>query len=153
MKQSLFCLVLVAACGGGGKPATSTPSTSEAPAQVVLPEGVPFDKLDQDQRVELMKQKVVPAMKPVFQNHDPKKFAEFGCTTCHGEQAKQGHFDMPNPDLPKLNFKDMSKFKKEDIEWMSTQVKPEMAKILGLPEYTAETPTGFGCMQCHTAAE
>jgi hypothetical protein len=103
-----------------------------------------------------MKQKVVPAMKPIFQNHDPKGYAEFGCKTCHGEQAMQGHFDMPNPDLPKLNFKDqaaMAKFKKEDLEWMAKEVKPEMAKLLSLPEFTPENPKGFGCTGCHTTAE
>lgn len=154
MKCTLACLLLVAACGGGGTtPTSTTPAAPEPAAEVVLPEGVPFDKLDQDQRIAFMKQKVMPAMTPVFQNHDPKKYAEFGCVTCHGEQAKQGHFDMPNPDLPKLNFKDMSQHKPADLEWMGKDVKPSMAKILGLPEYTPETPTGFGCLHCHTQVE
>jgi len=153
MKRSLV-LLLVAACGSSTvKPTEPVAAATQEPAQVVLPDGVPFEKLDQEQRIEFMKQKVVPVMKPIFQNHDATKYAEFGCVTCHGEQAKQGHFDMPSPHLPKLDFKDMSKFEKEDLEWMGTQVKPTMAKLLGEPEYTPETPTGFGCLHCHVAVE
>jgi len=138
MRSLVAILVFTAACGA--KPALTTP-TGEA---------IPFDKLDHDQRIEFMKQKVVPQMKPIFQMHDSKKFAEFGCTTCHGEQAKDGHFDMPNAKLPKLNFNDMSKFKKEDIDWMKEQVLPTMARILDQPVHSQENPKGFGCLECHT---
>lgn len=153
----IIFLAFAAACGGKAAPTTTT-TTTPAPEekQVTLPEGVPFDQLDQDQRVEFMKQKVVPAMKPIFQNHDATKYAEFGCKTCHGEQAMQGHFDMPNSDLPKLNFNDqsaMAKFKKEDLEWMAKEVKPTMAKLLSEPEFTPENPKGFGCTDCHTSGE
>jgi hypothetical protein len=147
-------LLLAAACGSKAAPATTTPATEDK--TVTLPEGVAFEQLDQDQRIEFMKQKVVPAMQPIFQNHDAKKFAEFGCKTCHGEQAAEGHFDMPNPALPKLNFKDpsaMAKFSKQDMEWMAKEVKPTMAKLLSQPEFTPENPTGFGCTGCHTTAE
>jgi len=147
MRHSLGLLLLVAACGSKSPSTTTTPTGPEA--EVVLPD-VPFDKLDHDQRIAFMKQKVVPALKPVFQNHDPKDFAEFGCQTCHGKQAKEGHFDMPNPGLPKLNFKDMSKFKKEDLEWMGKEVMPTMAKVLNLEPYSETNPSGFGCLACHT---
>lgn len=150
----LLIVLFAAACSSKAAPATTTPPTEEK--VVTLPEGVPFDQLDQDQRIEFMKQKVVPTMQPIFQNHDPKEFAEFGCKTCHGEQAEQGHFDMPNPGLPKLNFKDqseMAKFSKEDMEWMAKEVKPAMAKLLSEPEFTPENPNGFGCTGCHTTAE
>jgi hypothetical protein len=100
-----------------------------------------------------MKQKVVPALKPLFQNHDAKKYAEFGCKTCHGKEVDAGKYDMPNAELPKLDFNDMSKFKKEDIEWMSKDIKPTMAKLLQQPEMTKENPKGFGCLECHTMVE
>jgi hypothetical protein len=150
MKLVVVAIALSVACGSK-PPADTTPTTPKptAGAAVVLPD-VPFDKLDHDQRIEFMKQKVLPQMKVVFQNHDPKHFAEFGCKTCHGDQAKDGHFDMPNAKLPKLNFNDMSKFKKEDIEWMGKEVMPTMANILGQPVYSKENPKGFGCLECHT---
>ena len=57
---------------------------------------------------------------------------------------------MPNPELPKLNFKDMSKWKKEDVDWMKDQVMPTMAKTLQLPPFSPDNPKGFGCLACHT---
>ena len=145
-----FALILcLAACGS--KPAPTTTTTTQSTA-TTLPD-VPFDELDHDQRAEFMKQKVGPAMAEIFQKHDAHEFAEFGCKTCHGSQAEQGHFDMPSADLPKLNFKDMSQYKPEDLEWMKNEVKPTMAKLLGEPEYSEENPEGFGCTHCHMAAE
>lgn len=148
MKLLVACILVLAACGSKS-PTPSNPKEGGEEATVTLPD-VPFDKLDHDQRIAFMKQKVVPVMKPIFQNHDAKDFAEFGCKTCHGEQAKDGHFDMPNPKLPKLNFKDMSKFKKEDLEWMKNEVLPTMGKTLGLPLHSNDNPKGFGCLNCHT---
>jgi cytochrome c553 len=145
----LIASLAFAAAACGSKPAATTTPTGEPAAAVALPD-LPFEKLDHDQRIEFMKQKVVPQMKTIFQNHDAKDFAGFGCATCHGEQAKEGHFDMPNPKLPKLNFNDMSKFKKEDIEWMKNEVMPTMGKILNLPLHSQENPKGFGCLNCHT---
>lgn len=139
-------ILFVAAAACGGKSSSST--TPAEPAAVALPDK-PFDELDHDQKIEFMKQKVMPAMAPVFKNHDAEEFAEFGCKTCHGPQAEQGHFDMPSTELPKLNFNDMSQWKKEDLDWMGNEVKPTMAKLLSRPEYSEENPTGFGCPACH----
>jgi hypothetical protein len=149
MKLLIPLVLLAAACGSKSPSTTTTPTGGDASATVVLPD-VPFDKLDHDQRIAFMKQKVVPTMKPLFQNHDPKRFAEFGCKTCHGKQAKEGKFDMPNPELPKLTFADMSKFKKEDLEWMGKEIMPTMAKTLGQEPYSEQNPKGFGCLECHT---
>lgn len=146
MKLLVAAVLLLAACGS--KPATTT-TPKEGEATATLPD-TGWESLDHEQRIQFMKQKVVPAMKPIFQNHDAKAFAEFGCKTCHGAQAKEGHFDMPNPKLPKLNFNDMSKFKKEDIEWMEKEVLPTMGKTLGLALYSKDNPKGFGCLACHT---
>jgi hypothetical protein len=134
-------LVFAASCGGKGA----------APAAPVakLPD-VPFDQLDHDQQHQFMKEVVVPTMQPLFQQHDAKKFAEFGCKTCHGPGVEKHEFDMPNAELPKLNFSDMSKFKKEDLEWMGKEIMPTMAKLLKQQPYTDENPKGFGCLGCHT---
>ena len=152
MRAFLF-VAFVAACGGKSSTTTTTTPPPPAPVAKALPD-VPFDQLDQDQRAQFMKEKVVPAMKPVFQSHDPKAYADFGCKTCHGKEAAKGHYDMPNPDLPKIGKStDWSKFKKEDIDWMKNDVKPTMAKILQQPEWSPENPKGFGCLECHPAAE
>ena len=149
--KRLALFVLLAACGSKSPSPTTTPDkgAAEPTATAVLPD-VPFDSLDHEQKIAFMKQKVMPAMEPLFKGHDATKYAEFGCKTCHGEGAEAGHFDMPNAKLPVLDFDDMSTFKKEDIEWMGKEIKPAMAALLKLPEMTKENPKGFGCLGCHT---
>jgi len=152
--RAVLLVAFLAACGGKSSTtaATTTPA-APAPVAKALPD-VPFDQLDQDQRAQFMKEKVVPAMKPVFQNHDPKTYGDFGCKTCHGKEADKEHFDMPNPDLPAIGkTTDWSKFEKADIDWMRNEVKPAMAKVMNMPEWTPENPKGFGCLECHPAAE
>lgn len=153
--KKLVLVLLFAACGGKTAATTSntTPAAGGDTAAAALPD-VAFDKLDHDQQIEFMKQKVVPAMKPIFQNHDAKKYAEFGCTTCHGDQAKEGHFDMPNANLPKISYAKeyYAKFKPEDLQWMGKDVMPTMAGLLKMPpSFTDPAPKqGFGCAGCHT---
>jgi hypothetical protein len=38
------------------------------------------------------------------------------------------------------------------MKFMGTQVKPEMAKLLGVKELDPKNPAagGFACMECHT---
>ena len=157
---ALIAALLVAACGSKSSSSATTPghdhdhmagsgSSAWTPGSP-LPD-VPFDSLDHEQRIQFMKEKVVPTMEPLFKNHDAKKFAEFGCKTCHGEGADAGKFDMPNEKLPKLFGPSMDKFKKEDVEWMGKEIKPTMAALLQQPEMSKENPKGFGCLECHTA--
>ncbi len=150
----LFASLTLAACGSKSSSTTTTPTGGGAGSgEAVRPPlpDVPFESLDRDQRMQFMKEKVVPTMEPLFKNRDAKKFAEFGCKTCHGDGAKEGKFDMPNDKLPKLFGPSMSKFKKEDLEWMGKEIKPTMAKLLQQTEYSEENPKGFGCLECHTA--
>ena len=158
----LTSLLVAAACGSKSPSTTTTPPTGDhdhhhhgAAASGWKPgdplPAVAFDALDHEQRFQFMKEKVVPTMEPLFKNHDAKKFAEFGCKTCHGDGADAGKYDMPNDKLPKLFGPSMDKFKKEDVEWMSKEIKPTMAKLLQQPEMSRENPKGFGCLECHTA--
>jgi mono/diheme cytochrome c family protein len=144
--KTLVCMLFIGTMACGSKSTTTSPALE--PAKAVLPD-VPFADLDHAQKIEFMKQKVLPAMESIFKNHDPQKFGEFGCQTCHGAQAAKGKFDMPSVDLPALDFEDLSKFKQEDLEWMAQRVKPAMAKLLSRPELVPENLTGFGCQNCH----
>jgi hypothetical protein len=110
-----------------------------------------FDKLSKEDKIKFMKQKVMPAMKPVFQKFDAKEFGNFTCKTCHGKDPQGTKYKMPSKDLPALDF-DALKAGKEDpkmVEFMSKVVKPEMAKLLNEQEMTETNPTGFGCLHCH----
>jgi len=148
MKLLVAVALLTAACGSKSPSTTTTPTGGEGSAAVTLPD-VPFENLDHEQREEFMKQKVVPVMKALFQKHDADDFADFGCQTCHGPQVKDDQFAMPNPNLPKLNLRDLGNFKKEDVEWMQHEIAPTMSKILNLPMASKENPKGFGCPVCH----
>jgi hypothetical protein len=142
-RLSFLLAVAAAACGpktagGGGDPALEA-----------VPD-VPFDQLNHDQKYTVMKHRVNPTMRTVFRRLDPERFADFDCRTCHGESVNRDEYHMPNEDLPKLNFADMSKYKQHYVEFMTNEVKPTMAKLLKLPEHTPENTEGFGCLNCHT---
>ena len=121
-------------------------------AVAVLPD-VPFAQLDHDQRKQMMHERVVPAMKPLFQQHDATMFSDFGCATCHGDGVADKTFAMPNPKLPELDLADTSHYEARDLEFMSKVVKPTMAKLLGEREFSQENPHGFGCLDCHMPAK
>ena len=151
-------LYLLTACGGSQPAAEAPPAGGEAaPETPAAPPSKPFDELTQEEKFQVMKTVVMPTMKPLFQAHDAEKFKDFGCVTCHGEHAKQGKFDMPNPALPKLNFADNLKVHKEKtpemLTFMMEKVTPEMAKALNEPHYDPATQKGFGCGGCHLPAE
>jgi mono/diheme cytochrome c family protein len=151
MKSFALIVVLLAAACGSKSSSSTTPTGGGGGSAVAAPlPDVPFESLDHDQRIQFMKEVVVPTMGPLFKNHDAKKYAEFGCITCHGDGAKEGKFIMPNEKLPKLFGPSMDKFKKEDVEWMGKEIKPTMAKLLKEEEYSEANPKGFGCMECHT---
>jgi hypothetical protein len=113
--------------------------------------------MDKKARGKFMREAVVPKMKELFTGHDAKKFEKMNCGTCHGAGAADGSFKMPNPQLPVLpstpeGFEALGKKKPEMMKFMAMSVKPEMAKLLGMPEMDPKNPSagGFGCMNCHT---
>jgi cytochrome c553 len=143
-------------------------TTASAPAPATAPAAAPaaagpakeiaWADMNKDQRLEYMKSVVAPRMKQVFVNFSPDRFGKMNCTTCHGDSATEGTFKMPNPKLPKLpsspdGFKALAAERPAVMEFMKNEVKPKMAVLLGMPEYTPETKSGFGCMECHTMAQ
>lgn len=107
-----------------------------------------FDSLSPGDKLQHMKTVVVPEMKAVFTGFDQEEFADFSCATCHGARARQGNFEMPNPDLP-LDAEEMAEHP-EITEFMKTKVVPEMARLMGEAPYDPATHEGFGCFECHT---
>jgi mono/diheme cytochrome c family protein len=119
---------------------------------------VDWDKLSFDERKKLMKAKVLPELKQAFQAFNPKRYEKFTCATCHGDGATTGKFKMPNPKLPKLpaptdrdGLMALQKKKPDVFKFMETVVKPKVAGIIGLHEWSMENPKGFGCFACHTS--
>ena len=152
-----------AACGGGaeaGKPAQTGGDTSSSggSGHVGRDDGDngAWKKKSQEEKMNIMKTVVLPKMKEKFVAFDAKRFSNFSCATCHGEGANKGDFVMPNPKLPRLwttsNFQLHREADPEATKFMMEQVKPEMAKLLGLPLYDVKTKKGFGCLHCHEDA-
>lgn len=133
-------LVLVFACGPRGE--TGIPEGREKP----------WAEMDESERMEHMAKVVMPRMQAIFQGHDPERFADFGCATCHGSGPSSGNFAMPNPALPKLDAANLYKKHRKDPEQkdllrvMWKEVEPAMGEALALTY-------GFGgqieCGSCH----
>jgi hypothetical protein len=142
--MTMLTLVALAACGGAQSPAVNATG------------GGGFDAMSAGQKMAFMKSTVSPKMKAEFQAFDPNDYADFSCKTCHGAGADNGNYKMPNPDLPKLDVANGFAKDKEHhpkaMEFMLHKVQPEMAQMLGQPEYSESNHDGFGCMECHTAA-
>lgn len=161
---AVACVVAAAACGGGqAEPVTpptpsasaaesaTAPTASAAPSASVAvePTGPVWkDDMTNDAKVAYMKANVAPRMSKVFKDHDAKKYASFGCKTCHGPDGKE-----PKEFLPKLTMKggNLTAFteKPEMSKFMHEAVVPEMAAALGKKPYDPATKIGFGCTGCH----
>ena len=141
-------------------PAAAPPSTPAVPpADTAATESsgptVNWAAMSKDQRKEYMKTVVMPQMKQTFSSFNGDRYKSMTCFTCHGDGVAQGKFTMPNPKLPKLpatpeGFQKLMSDKPAIMQFMATKVKPQMAHLLGMPEFTPQTKTGFGCFQCHT---
>jgi hypothetical protein len=134
-------------------PAPEAPKPAETAAAPEAPPPPQHDVwkegMTKDEEIAFMKKNVVPEMGPVFKGYNAKRYAEFGCKTCHGPKFKE-----PKDYLPKLTFKDgkLTAFadKPEIAKFMAEQVAPHMATALGLKPFDMTTHTGFGCNGCHT---
>jgi cytochrome c553 len=131
-------------------PAAPAPATAASAAPAV-----DWAAMNKEQRKDYMKKVVMPQMKETFVAFDADRYKSMNCITCHGEGATEGKFTMPNPKLPKLpatpdGFHKLMTEKPAVMQFMATKVKPQMAHLLGMPEFTPQSKTGFGCFQCHT---
>lgn len=161
----LLVLGLAAACGGAQShpssemppaakaPAADAPASEPSAAEVPASETKAFHDMAPGERIDFMKNVVMPHMKEHFQSANAERYAEMNCATCHGAGAKQGHFHMPSPDLPALDptdgFAAHRNAAPEVTTFMMEKVVPEMARLLGEEPYNPETGQGFGCFDCH----
>jgi hypothetical protein len=152
---------VLAACGGGSKSSapptgTSTGAVTDKPAGGGATPTKAWHAMNHDERRAYMKNVVFPKMQAEFVAMD-KKYADMTCETCHGDGVADKTFKMPNPKLPKLNFKDgLAEWKEkapEMLKFMGEKVKPDMAALVGEQPMSESNPKGFGCLECHTMAE
>jgi hypothetical protein len=163
MKSFLYAsaaLVLLA-CGAKTTTTTTTGPTNPTPPDngdeaVVGPPTVAWKDMTKPQKGKFMKAVVLPRMKELFVEFDAEEFAEMDCFTCHGDDADDRKFEMPNPDILVLpaneeGWKKLAGEKGEWLKFMGGKVKPEMAKLLGMPEFNPKDPAPgtFACFNCH----
>jgi hypothetical protein len=149
----------LAACGGG-QPAQD-PSSSDVQSEVeAAPSAeadgnadtaeapaVKWSEMTRDQRMEFMGLTIMPEMKKVFQAADPVGYKEFTCQTCHGKDAQQVDFKMPNglfalakPDpIPAA-----TEYDAKVTKFMMDDVVPKMATLMGM-----EAGKEMNCFSCH----
>jgi hypothetical protein len=107
-----------------------------------------------DERKQYMMRTVRPTMARLFRAYDPVEFAEFSCSTCHGEDAHARRHEMPSV-LPTLWPTGSIQQKRtvdrhpRTVKFMFNEVRPAMRDLLGLEDFDPETGTGFGCFNCH----
>ncbi|MFL5346933.1 MAG: hypothetical protein ACJ8AT_19290 [Hyalangium sp.] len=146
---------------GGGPPPPGAEHQGPPPGgqePVVGPPQVAWKDMTKPQRGRYMFMVVMPKMKEVFQAFDNKKFAQVTCATCHGPDARDRSFSMPNPELfalpPPEEFGPVMQKEPEWVKFMAEKVKPQMATLLGVKEYDPQNsnpqPGTFSCNNCHT---
>ena len=162
MRPSALVLSLLAAGCGGAPPAAPPPATpveiakpAASAAPITPPKDGEWDAWSHDQKMAYMKSAVLPKMGALFRDHDAKTFAEPKCVLCHGGGVKDASFKMPNPELPKLDLspagmKHLQEKSPAMLDFMTTQVLPTMAQLVGEAPYDPKTQKGFGCLECHT---
>jgi len=160
---AIVSVLALAGCGGssaegeeptttettGGEGTTTTEATGPELADMA------WADVPDEQRGQWMSEVVVPAMEPLFQEHDPERFAEFGCATCHGEDAREVGFEMPNGVAPLDPTQIPAMFQSDQpmAVFMTQTVWPQMTQLLGEQPYDQQTGEGFSCLNCHATAE
>jgi cytochrome c553 len=161
LSAALCSTLLVAGCATTTAATGAPPAASTSPATVESAPGtVAWAELKTpEERGHFMKTVVLPKMQATFANFDGEKFAKVTCGTCHGKGVADHTFKLPNPELPQLpsneaGWADWKEHKGAWLEFMGKEVKPQMAALLGKPEFNPASPQpgAFGCMECHTMA-
>ncbi len=167
MRLRSLCLVaLIASCGPTPAPSSSsqgaTTQSSTTGGESAAPRypgpARPWAELDHAARAQHMSRHVVPAMSELFVAYDAERFGDFGCATCHGTDARERHYAMPNPSLPVLyptgsvgQHQAVARFP-EGVRFMYNEVTPAMRQLLGAPEFDESSHEGFTCFACHVRA-
>lgn len=168
----LLSAFILLACGSGagrtegGEEGPSTASTAtastsgaEGGAEPAESEWPAWADMDRQQRGAYMQQVVVPEMNELFANAGISGLpSSVSCPTCHGEDAQEVGFRMPNALHPLNPSQIPALFASEDPEvqrvalFMAGPVEHRMAELLGQEAYDPETGEGFGCLNCHATA-
>jgi hypothetical protein len=111
-----------------------------------------------DEKRTYMADHVLPTMTDLFTEYDPVRYADCSCKTCHGGNAREVGFHMPNglPPLWPSGTPEQQQMVREHpamARFMFNRVLPTMTQLLGQPAWDNVEKTGFSCYNCHPHAE
>jgi hypothetical protein len=120
-----------------------------------LPGAGEWSSWSHDRKVAYMTSTVLADERVFFADYDARRFGAMGCAGCHGAGAANGSYEMPSPDLPKLDatpegFQALAKNSPRAVEFMRKVVVTRTAQLLGMQRFDMKTGVGFGCFGCHT---
>ena len=146
------------ACGGSAADRSTTPDEGASAHVAPTPPERPWETLSMEERRAHMSRHVVPVMSELFAGYDADRYPEVSCGTCHGENASERSFAMPNAELPALyptgsiGQIEMVERNPDAARFMFSEVLPAMQTLLGAEDYDPTTGEGFSCYSCHTHA-
>jgi len=139
---------LLAACGGNAPPPKNVAHPNNAPPS--------WPTLSWEDRHERMTFTVLPNMAQTWQEFSKTDSPTLTCRSCHGADAENLNYKMPNPNLPQLDPTRMPRKDSSDArearwtKFMIDEVVPDMTSLMDTAPYDPKTKTGFGCFNCHT---
>lgn len=134
-----LALAALTACGGAAPPAAASASNSVAAASG--PDE--WSKATWEERHGTMTWGVLPNMARAFQRFEGSAVPRLTCRTCHGADAEDRKYKMPNARLAALDPARLPPPESSRIaKFMHEEVVPQMRELL-------ESPT-LSCFQCHT---
>jgi hypothetical protein len=114
-----------------------------------------WSALSWEERHDAMTWVVHPNMAALFQRFEGTADPELTCRTCHGTDAEQVGYKMPHGLTPldpsRLPDPNGGGPKARIARFMTEEVTPQMADLLGVEPYDPHTGRGFGCFGCHPA--
>jgi hypothetical protein len=132
---------LVTACGGQPTPRARAADDG-------------WTAMSWEDRHDTMTFAVLPNMARLFQRFSRSPYPDMTCRTCHGEDAERVRYKMPHG-LPALDPAHLPSAGAHDpaegrlAKFMTEEVTPQMADLLGVPVYDPKSRTGFSCFNCH----
>ena len=134
MTRTMLLVFTLAACGPHAPARTQT-----VPTKTVAPDDT-WSKLSFEDRHSSMTFTVLPNMARTWRDFRATKDPEMTCRTCHGANAEEVNYRMPNPSLPPI---DPARVPPGPVaDFMKAKMVPEMRALLGSPN--------LSCNTCHT---
>jgi hypothetical protein len=139
--SSAFLIAILASCGGSAPPPKNAVYQKDASPS--------WPTLSWEDRHERMTFTVQPNMGKAWQKFTKSDAPTMTCRTCHGEDAEDANYKMPNPKLLPLDpsrLPSKTSTDANEARWatfMIDDVVPQMIDLI-------DAPPSFGCFNCHT---